>query len=262
MHARLESISCWRARLTAVCTVLWLTACAGTPPVPEWKLRSSAALDRATQATLTGEMRRAQGDYQEAFDQIARSGQPALMARAHLLKCAVEAASLDFTGCAEFDARRMDASPGDQAYADYLVGRLKPEDLAKLPAQHRPFASAAALATAATSATSATAVTSATSATAATAASLATSATLLAALKSEGDPLTRLVAASVLLRTGQASPEVIAVAVEAASAQGWRYPLAAWLRGQIQLAEKSGNTALAQAAQRRLDMVLAKKLSP
>jgi len=216
MRARLESVSCWRAQLTAVCAVLWLTACAGTPPVPEWKLRSSAALDRATQATLSGEMRRARGDYQEAFDQIARSGQPALMARAHLLKCAVEAASLDFTGCAEFDARRMDASPGDQAYADYLVGILKPADLAKLPA----------------------------------------------ALTSEGDPLTRLVAASVLLRTGQASPEVIAVAVETASAQGWRYPLAAWLRAQIQLAEKSGNTALAQEAQRRLDMVLTKKSSP
>jgi len=216
MHARPESVSCWRAWFTAVCAVLWLTACAGTPPVPEWKLRSSAALDRATQATLSGEMRRARGDYQEAFDQIARSGQPALMARAHLLKCAVEAASLDFTGCAEFDARRMDASPGDQAYADYLVGILKPADLAKLRA----------------------------------------------ALTSEGDPLTRLVAASVLLRTGQASPEVIAVAVETASAQGWRYPLAAWLRAQIQLAEKSGNTALAQEAQRRLDMVLTKKSSP
>jgi len=183
MHARPESVSCWRAWFTAVCAVLWLTACAGTPPVPEWKLRSSAALDRATQATLSGEMRRARGDYQEAFDQIARSGQPALMARAHLLKCAVEAASLDFTGCAEFDARRMDASPGDQAYADYLVGILKPADLAKLPAQHRPFAGAAASATAATA---------------------VTAPTLISALKSEGDPLTRLVAASVLLRTGQA----------------------------------------------------------
>ena len=241
MHARPESVSCWRAWFTAVCAVLWLTACAGTPPVPEWKLRSSAALDRATQATLSGEMRRARGGYQEAFDQIARSGQPALMARAHLLKCAVEAASLDFTGCAEFDARRMDASPGDQAYADYLVGILKPADLAKLPAQHRPFAGAAASATAATA---------------------VTAPTLISALKSEGDPLTRLVAASVLLRTGQASPEVIAVAVETASAQGWRYPLAAWLRAQIQLAEKSGNTALAQEAQRRLDMVLTKKSSP
>jgi len=85
---------------------------------------------------------------------------------------------------------------------------------------------------------------------------------LPAALTSEGDPLTRLVAASVLLRTGQASPEVIAVAVETASAQGWRYPLAAWLSAQIRLAEKSGNTALAQEAQRRLDMVLPKKSSP
>ncbi len=256
MHARLESVFCWRARFTAVCAVLWLTACAGTPPVPEWKLRSSAALDRATQTTLSGEMRRARGDYQEAFNQIARTGQPALMARAHLLKCAVEAASLDFKGCAEFDARRMDASPGDQAYADYLVGILKPADLAKLPAQHRPFAGAV------TSASSASSITSISSATAATAATSATSATLISALKSEGDPLTRLVAASVLLRTGQASPQVIAVAVETASAQGWRYPLAAWLSAQIRLAEKSGNTALAQEAQRRLDVVLVEKSSP
>lgn len=255
-RARLDSLSHWRARLATVCAALLLTACAGTPSVPEWKLRSSAALDRATQAMLAGETRRAQGDFKEAFAQIARSGQPALMARAHLLKCAVQVASLDFMGCSEFDVRRIDASPEDRAYADYLEGALKPADLPKLAAQHRPFVSAAALATSTSSTTSTGSTNSSSSATS------ISLAALLGAFKSESDPLTRLVAASVLLRTGQVSPEVIAVAVETASAQGWRYPLAAWLRAQIRLAEKSGNKALAQEAQRRLDVVLAKKFVP
>ena len=226
-----------RGRLAAGCAAVWLTACAATAPVPEWKLRASAALDRATQAALSGESRRAQADYTEAFEQIARSGQLPVMARAYLLKCAVQAASLDFTICTEFEARRRDASAEDLAYAAYLQGTLSSAELSALLPQHRPFALLSP-------------------------SSSVASATLLAALKAEPDPLTRLVAASVLLRTGRASPDVIAVAVETASVQGWRYPLPSWLKAQVVLANKSGNRALAEDAQRRLDVVLRKTPSP
>ena len=43
------------------------------------------------------------------------------------------------------------------------------------------------------------------------------------------DPLARLVAAGVLMRRGQADPQTIATAIDAASSQGWRRPLLAWL---------------------------------
>jgi len=69
------------------------------------------------------------------------------------------------------------------------------------------------------------------------------------------DPLSRLVAAGVLFKAGRASPEVIALAVDTASAQGWRRPLMAWLGVQLQRAEQAGATDEAARIRRRLALV-------
>ena len=72
------------------------------------------------------------------------------------------------------------------------------------------------------------------------------------ALTALTDPLKRLVGAGVLLQRGQASPDVIALAVETASAQGWRRPLLAWLGVQALRAEQAGNTAELNRLRRRI----------
>ena len=69
------------------------------------------------------------------------------------------------------------------------------------------------------------------------------------------DPLSKLVAAGVLLQSGRASPEVVARAVDIASAQGWRRPLLAWLTLQLRQAESAGDDAAAARIRRRLDLV-------
>jgi len=48
---------------------------------------------------------------------------------------------------------------------------------------------------------------------------------------------------------------VITLAVDTASAQGWRRPLLAWLGVQAMRAEKSGDTVEAQRLHRRIDLV-------
>jgi hypothetical protein len=55
-----------------------------------------------------------------------------------------------------------------------------------------------------------------------------------------------------LLRAGRASPPVLAGAVEAASAQGWRRPLLAWLGVQAQRAEQAGDAQEAARLHRRI----------
>jgi hypothetical protein len=72
------------------------------------------------------------------------------------------------------------------------------------------------------------------------------------------DPLSRLVASGVLMRSGRASPPVIAGAVEAASAQGWRRPLLAWLGVQAMRAEQTGDAQEAQRIKRRIALVTEK----
>jgi hypothetical protein len=69
------------------------------------------------------------------------------------------------------------------------------------------------------------------------------------------DPLGRLVAASVWLRAGRVDTAVIDLAIDTASAQGWRRALAAWLQAGIQVAEQRAETARAQALRRRLALL-------
>ena len=136
-------------------------------------------------------------------------------------RCAAQVASLVTEPCERFEALRADAAAPEQAYADYLAGRVQAGQVALLPPAQRAVATAG-------------------------------NATSLAGV---ADPLSRLVAAGVLLHTGKASPAVIAAATDTASAQGWRRPVMAWLLLQVQRAEAAGDTAAADALRRRVRVV-------
>jgi hypothetical protein len=64
-----------------------------------------------------------------------------------------------------------------------------------------------------------------------------------------------LVAAGVLFEAGRADPQVITIAIDAASAQGWRRPLLAWLGVELRRAEQSGAVEGADRLRRRIALV-------
>ena len=206
--------------------VVLLAACASAPPAPEWQSNAKAALDRAVAAHLGGDTRVANVEFDLARRELARTGRGDLVALAELTRCAVRVASLDVGPCEGFERLRLDATPAERAYADYLLNRAQPGDVALLPEHHRPFAAGGLGGDAATS-----------------------------ALQSIDDPLARLVATAVLFQDGRASPAAIALAVDTASAQGWRRPLLAWLGVQLALAEKAGDSAGAERLRRRIALV-------
>jgi hypothetical protein len=212
--------------MVAGAVALLLSACAGAPPAPDWQGSARSALERAVAAHLRGETRVAEAEFATARTELGRTGRPELLARAALVRCAAQVASMVFEPCSAFEALRADATAADRAYADYLAGRVQPGDIALLPPQHRAMA--------------------------------AGSGDPVAALKAIEDPLARLVAAGVLLNGGRASPAVLALAVDTASDQGWRRPLLAWLGAQRALAEKAGDTQEAARLQRRIDAALAR----
>jgi hypothetical protein len=211
------------ARAGCLALVLWLSACASVPPAPDWQVNAGAALDRAVAAYLVGDTQVAAVEFDLARRGLARTGRADQVALAELTRCAVRVASLDVGPCEGFEALRPDASPTERAYADYLANRIKASDIALLPEQHRPIAAPGLSGDAA-----------------------------VAALKSIDDPLSRLVAIAVLFQDGRASPAAIALAVDTASAQGWRRPLLAWLGVQLAIAEKAGDTAAAEQLRRRI----------
>ncbi|HSV52095.1 MAG TPA: hypothetical protein VLJ57_08270 [Burkholderiaceae bacterium] len=199
-----------------------LGACSSSPPAPDWQVNAHGSMERSVAAYLAGNARVEALEFERARSEVARTGQPAQAARVELMRCAGRVASLVFEPCAGFEPLRQDVPAPERAYADYLAARLQAQDLALLPAPQRAAAAPNADA---------------------------------AALKNIADPLSRLVAAGVLLQAGRASPDVQALAVDTASAQGWRRPLLAWLHLQAQRAEQGGNAQEAARLRRRIALV-------
>lgn len=231
--------------------LLVLTGCASGPAVPDWQLQARSAAERATEAELTGHDRVARIEWAQAEQQAARSAQPEQVARVRLAQCAARRASLDWLLCAGLEALLPDASPALQAYARYLQGQWSPADVALLPTAQQ----AVARLVVGSETTSVTAAGAAAEAAAASAAAVAADGAMEAALRTVSDPHSRLLAASVWVRKGQASPAVLALAVDTASAQGWTRPLLAWLALQHQAAEQGGQAQEAQRLRRRLDVL-------
>ena len=204
--------------------VLLLVACSNSPPAPDWQMNAKGALERALEAYLSGNTRVEAAEFARARAEVARTGRPDLLARLELSRCATRVASLVFEPCSAWAGLAADAAPPERAYAAYLAGQAQPQDAELLPRQHRLFAGTARPATP-------------------------------AALQSVADPLARLVAAGVLLQTGRADPDVVRIAIDAASAQGWRRPLLAWLGVQARRADAAGDSAEADRIRRRMALV-------
>lgn len=207
-------------RLTLLAALL-MAACSSALPAPDWQINAHGAAQRAQQAWLSGDDKVAGSEWSRARAEVARTGRPELMARLELMRCAAEVASLQIGPCTAFDALRQDAGAEDQAYADYLAGRLDPARVALLPDAQRAAAGN------------------------------------VAAIAAIADPLSRLVAAGAALRAGRATPETLVLATDTASAQGWRRPVLAWLLLREQRARTGGDEALADALQRRIALVQA-----
>ncbi len=212
-----------RRWIASLCAAL-LASCASGPPPPDWQASARDSLDRAVAAYLKGDTRVAEAEFAHARGEIARTGRPDLLARAELTRCAARVASLVFEPCEGFERLRLDASPAERAYADYLAARIGQQDIALLPPAQR-------------------------------AAAAATGESAGAAVQEISDPLSRLVAAGVLLQSGRASPAVISQSIDTASAQGWRRPLLAWLGVQVMRAEKAGDAAEAERLRRRMRLM-------
>lgn len=219
-----------RRWLACAAVAVGTLGCSSAPPTPDWQMQAFSATERALHAQLLGDQRVEQAEWSRARAQLASTGQPQRVATLELLRCAAQMASLQTIACPAFDALVSDASPADRAYADYLSARhpLSPAAIALLPLVQQPIAQALASPTAPPT---------------------------VAVITAIADPLSQLVAAAALWRAGVATPAVVEAAVNAASAQGWRVPLIAWLQVQRQQATAQGDHHQVQAITRRLQLL-------
>ena len=196
---------------------LGLAACGNKPRQPDWLVNADSAQDRYERAYLSGRDRVAQQEFDRLRKELASTGQPGLVARGELTRCAVQVASLEFTPCEGFEPLRRDAPLEERAYADFLLGKFE-GDAKLLPEQYRGIPGAQGG----------------------------------AALASIKEPIARVIAAGVLLRMGRADPQVLQIAADTASEQGWRRAVIAWLGAQAMRAEQAGAAEEAQRLRRRM----------
>ncbi len=208
------------AKTLLATALLALAACSSGPKPADWQLEAKTATERGVAAYMEGNSRVEAVEFARALSEVSSTGRVDLTARVELLRCASRTASLVLEPCTGFERLRADAPAAERAYADYLAGRLQPQDVALLPASQRAATAGDA-----------------------------------AAVKAIADPLSQLVAAAVLFQRGQASPQVLQQAVDTASSQGWRRPLLAWLGVQAQRADKGGDVEEAARLRRRMLLV-------
>ena len=208
----------WRAALIGA--VVLLAACGSKPPTPDWKINSLGAVQRATEAYLSGQQRVSDLEWRNARSEVSRTGSPEQLARVELLYCAAQIASANVQECAGFESLRADALAPEQSYADFLAGKsLTAAQIALLPEAQRKSVS---------------------------------DPNAIAAIE---DPLSRLVAAGAALRAGRATPETLVTATDTASAQGWSRALLGWLNLRAQRAQSLGDQNLEAALRRRIELV-------
>ncbi len=197
-----------------------LAACAGGAVEPDWRVNAHEALTAYVQSSLKGDMRIAARELAIARREAGRTGSAEPLARVELTACAVRIASLAGEDCPEVQPLLRDAGEASRAYAAYLAGRWEGLDRALLPPAQRDVP-------------------------------VATDA--VAKLNGIDEPFSRLVAAALLLGAGRLPPEGIAVAIDTASAQGWRRPLVAWLMFDRDRLTAAGDSIRAAERQRRID---------
>ena len=205
-------------RIHAILVLAVLAGCAGKPLPPDWQGDAKGALDAAVDDYLKGSTAAAQSEFRDARRATSSTGRADYVAQVELVRCAAQVASLDFDDCPGYAALAPEATQAQRAYADYLYGRWQGLDAALLPEQHRPVLATGQVAAVA-------------------------------------DPLARLVAAGALFKAGRMTPQVIVLAIDTASQQGWRRPLLAWLGVQAQRAEAAGDAQEVQRIQRRIALV-------
>ena len=211
-------------RCTLIAVSFALGACASGPKPAEWQLNAKGATERAIAAYLEGNTRVELAEMAKARQEISSTGRVDLMARAELISCASRVASLVFEPCAGFEKLRLDAPPAERAYADYLAGKLAPQDVNLLPKDQQISAQAVVL-------------------------------RAQAAITTVADPLAKLVGAGTVFQAGLANPALVQSAVDAAASQGWRRPLLAWLGVQLAMADKAGDSLEAARLQRRIALI-------
>ncbi|MDD2276782.1 MAG: hypothetical protein PHW80_08345 [Smithellaceae bacterium] len=216
-------------RIFLLMAALLICACGGAGQVPVWKEKAYSQLDEYKTSFLTGRELSTEPHFEKARGEIAAGNDIGLLSVAYLTKYALHTASLEPFDASEFaKLYRLEPRPADMAYCHFLKGNFSAVDPKALPAKYAGVLKAAVARDAAAAGREIAAI---------------------------DDPLSRLLACGVWVRYLPADETILQIGIDAASANGWRRPLWAYLEKLQDYYQEKGDPAKANSVAERLKLL-------
>jgi len=210
--------------------LLLVIAGCSSKPAPVWIDAGYQQLETFKRDFLTGRPPLVtELHFKMATEEIKKSGDLDLLGKAWLTRMALQVAVLEEIADGEYE--KIAAAlpvPANRNFYLFLTGKSGMVDDALLPAQYRPFLKAL---------------------------QNGDTVVIVRRITEINDPLSRLIAAGLVVRSGPENGPLFQVAVETASQNGWKRTLIAWLERLRLYHEKSGEVAKAATVRQRLDLI-------
>jgi hypothetical protein len=216
--------------MLALSVVLLLASCGGSKPIRDWVNISHSQMETFKRHALTGRTSTAELHFGKAVEEIKKSGNVDLLAKAHLVKMAIQVALLEEPKTENFlQADAVESVAENKSYYYFLAGQFDRVDEKILPAAYRPLQSALR--------------------------NGQTPAEVSKIVENIDDPLSRLIAAGVTVRRGNPDETTLHAALGAASEQGWKAAVIVYLGQLRSYYDQRGQTAKADTIRARLSLI-------
>jgi hypothetical protein len=216
-----------------ICLILIsiLTAACGGTKTPSWYSASNQQMDRFEKNYLAGEKADiTELNFNKAVEEIKKSGDLDRLEKVWLTRMALQIAMLKEPDGGDYKKiEAVQPIPENSNYYSFLAGNITEVDDALLPRQYRKFYKALA------------------------GKDLVGAGNAIAAI--EDNPVSQLIAAGLAVRNHLESEEIIQAAVNAASVNGWKAALLAWLERMAAFYESKGETTKARTVRQRMELI-------
>jgi len=212
-----------------IAVFLMLIGCGAGKPAPGWLSAGSSQLENYKKHYLGGQDKIAALEFNDALKEIKQSGDLEILARSHLIRMALQTATLqDLTDADYLKIEAVQPSPVNGNFYAFLQGKVAQVDEKLLPEQYLGL-----LATLRRSGEG----------------------ERLPAIEQIKDPLSQLIALGILVRLGQDNEVLLQKAIAIASGEGWKKALIAYL-GRLKIYyETKQESSKARTIEQRINLI-------